>query len=1081
MPSFRPARVLLAVALAAAGVAVLPAVASASSPDPLVHQLVGARRGDGGPATDAQLNAVSAAEAPDGTVYAVEANHAGIRRIDAGTGVVTTLASSPAHPQRIRVDGAGLLYVLDNGSVYRLNPDGSSANFTAWRPGGIADFAVAADGTLYVAEFYGLVESIAPGGAWTLVAGGGGSYGEGGAATSAGLFGLSAVAVAPDGAVLVGTDTAVRRIASGVITTVAGGESGGADSGDGGPATAAHVRADRLAVAPDGTIYVGHGIGTTDPAYSLRRFTVGGTIETFATASPCLAGAPYVTATRVLVSCSHLDAYDTTTAAVTRVAGSDASGSPDGTPSDRSWEREVNGVALDAAGLVYYSSSDKVRRREADGTLTTLAGGGTPSDGYGDGPATGAELVPGRLATAPDGSVYVVDQRLGTARLRRIASGVVSTVAGGGTGTATDGASATGAAFTMLTGVAVDGDGVVWFADNARQVWRVSGGLLAAVGAPQPFTSFFPTLSYDPYAARMLIATGGEIDALASDGTRTPVAALSGEDVAAGPDGGIYGEGYAQRGEVRTMFFGFGNGGDGGPSAYADGAMVQVAVTADGRVVLADRTHAEVRVVDPLPAPDVPTVADPVATPGPGYVTFHVDRPTPDPAWLSVRANGFGVYDWSSTSAGDVDFTVSSSPGEAYLGHYAHEFELSFTNGSRDALVKTVVVTPLVDDVAPDAPAGLAADPVHDGITFTPPTARDRKGVFLRWASGTTSPATPTDGDGGANLSVAATSWSGLPALARYQDVAFSLWSTDYAGNLSAPATIVLPRLTLTSGGASPFTGYDSDEPNHTLRLSITPGSDAIRYAAGDTAPATVADGLVSSTTLTNLTFGAHYSLAAFTRTSDGLHYTRVTYRAVMGGNTVPDVLTMNATPGTVLTGTLVTFTGTVKQGGTNAARASSRVELWARALPATTYTRLVVGRTTATGAYSFAVRPAVHTYYQVRTGVADPAAPPMSTTAARLVKVNPKVTGRLSATSVLAYHVVRVYGTIVPTGHRTLVLQIYTSKGWVSVVTKTTDAYGKTYYDLKKAHGTYKLRWYAPASSSVNVAVSPTSTLMVS
>jgi hypothetical protein len=146
----------------------------------------------------------------------------------------------------------------------------------------------------------------------------------------------------------------------------------------------------------------------------------------------------------------------------------------------------------------------------ADGTVEVVSGGGV-GDG---GPATGAKVSGTRaLAYAPDGDLVVAENY----RVRRIdtTTGVISTVAGTGTGgPAADGPAAS-ATFTQLSDVAVATDGTVYVADYlAGRVRAISGGTVTTVA-------------------------GGGATAPADGGSATG-AALGVRSVAVGPDGALY-------------------------------------------------------------------------------------------------------------------------------------------------------------------------------------------------------------------------------------------------------------------------------------------------------------------------------------------------------------------------------------------------------------------------------------------------------------------------------------------------------------------------------------------------------------
>jgi sugar lactone lactonase YvrE len=138
-------------------------------------------------------------------------------------------------------------------------------------------------------------------------------------------------------------------------------------------------------------------------------------------------------------------------------------------------------------GDLYIGGHDRrVRKIDAAGVITTVAGDGAPGLGGDGGPAVKAHLtsVDGIAVDARSGDVYLCDARV----IRRIdAAGTISRVAGTGSFPAEPSPTGRPAADTSVdcSGVAVDPrDGVLYFADSlSNQIRRVTrSGLVEAVG-----------------------------------------------------------------------------------------------------------------------------------------------------------------------------------------------------------------------------------------------------------------------------------------------------------------------------------------------------------------------------------------------------------------------------------------------------------------------------------------------------------------------------------------------------------------------------------------------------------------------
>lgn len=167
---------------------------------------------------------------------------------------------------------------------------------------------------------------------------------------------------------------------------------------------------------------------------------------------------------------------------VTTVVGHGEWGtSEDGTPARLASLSTVLDLAFDAEGRLLFSDllAFAVRRVEHDGTLSTVVGGGTRDPGSG-GAAEEVHLLPYGLAV--DGETLLVSD-LVSDRVLRVSDGVVSVVAGSGEeGFSGDGGQAAEAQLHSPTGLAVGANGAVYIADygNAR-VRRVWQGLISTV------------------------------------------------------------------------------------------------------------------------------------------------------------------------------------------------------------------------------------------------------------------------------------------------------------------------------------------------------------------------------------------------------------------------------------------------------------------------------------------------------------------------------------------------------------------------------------------------------------------------
>ena len=319
-----------------------------------------------------------------------------------------------------------------NGTPGFSGDGGAATSAQLYGPSGVA---TGADGSIYIADYgNNIVRKVSPDGTISTFAGQvgmGGYSGDGGPAATANLGNPSGVAI--DGAgnvyILDGDYQVIRMVnTSGIISTVAGNTSGGDVIPDGAYATSGSVSATAMAVDATGNIYI------TDYYSRVREVYTTGIIETIA---GIYSNAAY-----------NGDGGSATSAGI-------------GYPS---------GLAVDGSGNIYIADegNEVIRKVDASGIISTYAGSGSYGFSGDGGPATAAKFNfygNNNLAVDGAGDLFVSDA--GNYRVREInTAGTISTFAGDSvSGYSGDGGPANHAELGQPAGVAVDASGTVYIAD----------------------------------------------------------------------------------------------------------------------------------------------------------------------------------------------------------------------------------------------------------------------------------------------------------------------------------------------------------------------------------------------------------------------------------------------------------------------------------------------------------------------------------------------------------------------------------------------------------------------------------------
>lgn len=252
-------------------------------------------------------------------------------------------------------------------------------------------------------------------------------------------------------------------------------------------------------------------------------------------------------------------------------------------------------VAFDTRGNLYFSDTFNHRIRRVDGrsgVITTVAGDGTKGFSGDGGPATRARLnEPYGVVVDSGGNLFIVDRLNG--RIRRVdgRSGIITTIAGNGSGRSSgDGAAAVAAGLVEPNGLALDRSGrKLFIADVAAHRIRLvdmDRGLIstfAGTGRARHAGDGGPAGAASIHGARAVdVGPDGTVFILEREGNRLR---------AVDPQTGVI--------TTRAGTGAKGYSGDGGPALSATfNGPKELAVDSQGNILIVDTENHAIRRID---------------------------------------------------------------------------------------------------------------------------------------------------------------------------------------------------------------------------------------------------------------------------------------------------------------------------------------------------------------------------------------------------------------------------------------------------------------------------------------------------
>jgi len=499
--------------------------------------------GDGGDATNAKLDKPRGVAADyAGNIYIADTNNHVIRKVDATTGIIDTVAGIGKQsgdtgdgglataakldkPRGVWVDASGNIYIADtdnnrirrvdattkiittiagNGGSSYTGDNGPATDAELHKPNGVL---VDVSGNIYIADTDNdVIRRVdATTQFITTIAGNGsGGYsGDDGPATSASLHKPRGVWLNESGNILIAdTDNNRARLVYDdggtlMITTVAG-DGNGDYSGDDGPATLASLRKPHAVCVYEAlaSAYLviadpsNHRIREVNLATGIITKVAGTLWSGYNGDNRDATSARLYYPFGVHVDPSHntyiADTYnhrirkvDGKTGIITTVAGTGSKGfSGDGGPATSARLRYPFNVFLDSAGNIYIVDTYNYRIRKVDAAtqiITTVVGDGAARFRGDGGLATDASIRKSYdVALDSAGNLFIADTHNHVIRKVEATTGIITTVVGQGSsaGFSGDGGLATLAKLNSPTGVYVDESGNIYAVDTKNDVVR---------------------------------------------------------------------------------------------------------------------------------------------------------------------------------------------------------------------------------------------------------------------------------------------------------------------------------------------------------------------------------------------------------------------------------------------------------------------------------------------------------------------------------------------------------------------------------------------------------------------------------